>query len=173
MQPHDRSSEKTMAGRLLIIACMFLLSISTSPAQTPSPDAVAAARSLVTTMKLSEQYKALLPGVLLGLRPALTQDRPEIERDFDAMMPMMVEAFAPYFAAMVNDIATVYANNFTVAELRDMEAFYRQPVGQKLLARSQAIAQQSAQVGQDASRKATEDLRKRLTEALRQKGHKL
>jgi hypothetical protein len=109
----------------------------------------------------------------LGLRPALTQDRPEIERDFDAMMPMMVEAFAPYFAAMVNDIATVYANNFTVAELRDMEAFYRQPVGQKLLARSQAIAQQSAQVGQEASRKATEDLRKRLTEALRQKGHKL
>jgi hypothetical protein len=54
-----------------------------------------------------------------------------------------------------------------------MEAFYRQPVGQKLLARSQAIAQQSAQVGQEASRKATEDLRKRLTEALRQKGHKL
>jgi len=29
------------------------------------------------------------------------------------------------------------------------------------------------QVGQDVSRKAAEDLRTRLTEALRQKGHKL
>jgi hypothetical protein len=162
-----------MARRLLIIACMFLLSVSASLAQTPSPEAMTAARSLVTTMKLSDQYKALLPGVLLGLRPTLTQDRPEIERDFDAMMPMMVEAFAPYYTTMVDNVATIYANNFTVAELREIEAFYRQPVGQKLLDKSQVLAQQSAEVGQDASRKAAEDIRKRLTEALRQKGHKL
>ena len=162
-----------MAKRLMIIAGILLLSISTSAAQAPSPAAMTAARNLVATMKLSEQYKALLPGVLLGLRPALTQDRPEIERDFDAMMPMMVEAFSPYYTAMVNDIATVYANNFTLPELQEIDAFYRQPVGQKLLAKSQAIAQQSALVGQDASRKAAEDLRMRLTEALRQKGHKL
>jgi hypothetical protein len=162
-----------MARRLLIIACMFLLSVSASLAQTPSPEAMTAARSLVTTMKLSDQYKALLPGVLLGLRPTLTQDRPEIERDFDSMMPMMVEAFAPYYTTMVDNVATIYANNFTVAELREIEAFYRQPVGQKLLDRSQVLAQQSAEVGQDASRKAAEDIRKRLTEALRQKGHKL
>jgi hypothetical protein len=171
--PSRRSLEETMAGRLLITACLFLFSVSAAPAQTPSPDAMTAARSLVTTMKLSDQYKALLPGVLLGLRPALTQDRPEIERDYDAMMPMLVEAFTPYYSAMVDGAATIYANNFTVAELRELEAFYRQPVGQKLLAKSQALAQQSAQVGQDVSRKAAEDLRVRLTEALRQKGHKL
>jgi hypothetical protein len=162
-----------MARRLLIITCMLLFSISGASAQSPSPEAMTAARSLVTTMKLSDQYRALLPGVLLGLRPTLTQDRPEIERDFDAMMPMMVEAFAPYYTTMVDNVATIYANNFTAAELRAIEAFYRQPVGQKLLDKSQVLAQQSAQVGQDASRKAAEEIRKRLTEALRQKGHKL
>ena len=162
-----------MSRRLLIIASMLLFSICASPAQMPSPDAMTAARSLVTTMKLSDQYKALLPAILLSLKPALTQDRPEIERDYDAMMPMMLDAFTPYYAAMVDGIATVYANNFTVGELREIEAFYRQPVGQKLLEKAQAITQQSMQVGQDASRKAAEDLRARLTEALRQKGHKL
>ena len=161
-----------MSRHLLIIASALLLSICASRAQTPSPDAIAAARSLVTTMKLSDQYKALLPAILFGLRPALTQDRPEIERDYDATIPTIVEAFAPYYTAMVNDIATVYAKNFTVGELRDIETFYRQPVGQKLLEKAQALAQQSNQVGQDVSRKATEDLRTRLTEALRQKGHK-
>jgi uncharacterized protein len=169
----DLSSEEPMSRRLLIIASMLLFSICASPAQTPSPDAMTAARSLVTTMKLSDQYKALLPAVLLTLRPALTQDRPEIERDYDAMMPMIVDAFTPYYNAMVDDIATVYANNFTVGELREIEAFYRQPVGQKFLEKAQAITQQSMQVGQDVSRKAAEDLRTRLTEALRQKGHKL
>jgi uncharacterized protein len=161
-----------MSRRLLIIASTLLLSICVSWAQTPSPEAMTAARNLVTTMKLSDQYKALLPAILFGLRPALTQDRPEIERDYDATIPTIVEAFAPYYTAMVNDIATVYAKNFTVGELRDIETFYRQPVGQKLLEKAQALAQQSNQVGQDVSRKASEDLRARLTEALRQKGQK-
>ena len=162
-----------MSRRLLIIAGMLVFSICASPAQTPSPDAMTAARSLVTTMKLTDQYKALLPAILLSLKPALTQDRPEIERDYDAMMPMIVDAFTPYYNAMVDDIATVYANNFTVGEMHELEAFYRQPVGQKLLVKSQAITQQSNQAGQDASRKAAEDLRMRVSEALRQKGHKL
>jgi hypothetical protein len=70
-------------------------------------------------------------------------------------------------------VAAVYANNFTISELHEIEAFYRQPVGQKFLGKSQAITQQTLQVSQDASRKAAEDLRTRLTEALRQKGHKL
>jgi hypothetical protein len=122
---------------------------------------------------LPEQYKALLPGILLGLRPVLTQDRPEIERDYDALLPTVTEASAPYYTAMVNDIATLYASNFTVSEMHEMEAFYRKPAGQKLLAKSPALAQQTDQVGQDASRKAADDLRGRLTEALRQKGHKL
>ncbi len=162
-----------MPRRTLIIASMLLFSICASPAQTPTPDAMTAARSLVTTMKLPEQYKALLPAILLSLKPALVQDRPEIERDYDAMMPTIEDAFTPYYNAMIDDIATVYANNFTVGELRDIEAFYRQPVGQKLLEKTPGLTQQSNQVGQDASRRAAEDLRTRLTEALRQKGHKL
>lgn len=162
-----------MARRLSIITCMLLFSISGASAQTPSPEAMTTARSLVNTMKLADPYKAMLPKIMMGLKPTLTQDRPEIERDYDAMMPMIEDAFKQYHTAMVDAVATVYANNFTVAEMRAIEAFYRQPVGQKLLEKSPAIMQQSNQVGQDASRKAADDLRTRLTEALRQKGHKL
>src|SRR5260370_31157848 len=116
-----------MFRRLVLIVSMQLFSVCASPAQTPSPDAMTAARSLVTTMKLSDQYKALLPGILLGLRPALTQDRPEIERDYDAMMPTIADALAPYYNAIVDNIATVYPSNFTAGEPREIEAFYRQP----------------------------------------------
>ena len=162
-----------MVRRFLIVACLLLLSVPATRAQTPTPDAMAAARSLGNTMKLADQYKALLPAILLGLKPALTQDRPEIEQDYDAMMPMIADAFTPYYTSMVDGIATVYANNFTAAELREIEAFYRQPVGQKMLEKMPAISQQALAVGQEIGRKAADDLRQRLTEALRQKGHKL
>src|SRR5579871_4154604 len=102
-----------MARRLLIVACLLLLSAPAARAETPSSDAMTAARSLVTTMKLADQYKALLPAILLGLKPALTQDRPEIERDYETMMPMVADAFAPYYTSMVDAIAAIYATNFT------------------------------------------------------------
>jgi uncharacterized protein len=162
-----------MTRRLLVVACLLLLAPQLSSAQTPSPDAMAAARSLVTTMKLTDQYKALLPAILLSLKPAITQDRPEIERDYEAMMPMVADAFTPYYTAMVDGVAAVYANNFTAEELREIEAFYRQPIGQKLLEKTPAVSQQALAVGQEIGRKATDDLRQRLTDALRQKGHKL
>jgi uncharacterized protein len=162
-----------MLRRLLLVVGTLMLWVSASSAQTPSPDAMAAARSLVVTMKQADQYRALLPEILLTLKPQLTQDRPEIERDYEAMTPVIVDAFAPYVQQMVDQLATVYANSFSVDELKQIEAFYKQPVGQKLLAKDAALEQAATQIGEDGSRKAAEDLRSRLTQALRQKGHKL
>jgi hypothetical protein len=99
----------------------------------------------------------------------VTQGRPELEHDFDTILPTMAEAYAPYYTAMVDGAAAIYARNFTVEELRDIEAFYRRPAGQKLLDKSQTIAQQVSQVGQDIGRKASDGLRARLAEALRPK----
>jgi hypothetical protein len=162
-----------MFRRLVVIAGMFLGLMSGAPAQAPSPEAMEAARSLVGTMKLADQYRAQLPAILLRLKPIVTQERPEIEQDYDAMASMIAGAYTPFYDEMLEDAASAYASNFTVDEIRQIDAFYRLPVGQKLLERSPAITQQAAQIGDDVGRKAAEALRLRLTEALRQKGHKL
>src|SRR5450755_1443418 len=143
---HNPSPEVPMSRRLLITASMLLLSVCAASAQAPSPEALTVARTLVTTMKLPDQYKALLPGILLGLRRELTQDRPEIERDYDSMKPTIEAAFTPYYTAMLNDVATVYANSFTTAEMKDMESFFQRPAGQKYLEKASAVTQQVNQV---------------------------
>jgi hypothetical protein len=163
----------TPIKRLLVVGSLLLISIGTAGAQTPSPEAMKAARELVTTLKITDQYKALLPAILLGIKRTVTQDRPEIERDYDAMGSAVEVVFTPHYNTMVDSITTIYANTFSVTELRQIEAFYRQPAGQKLLEKSGTLRDQAAQIGQDAGRKATEDLRTRLTQLLREKGHKL
>jgi hypothetical protein len=165
-----------MPRLVLMVAAMVLALVlpltCRATAQTPSPEALAAARSLVVTMKLGDQYKAMLPTILLGLKPVLVQDRPEIERDYDAMGAMMVDAYAPFYNAMLDAAAGVYADSFTIEELRQIEAFYRLPVGQKLLEKSPALAQQRDAAVQELGRKASDEIKARLTDALRQKGHK-
>jgi len=157
---------------LLVVGSMMLFSTSHAPAQAPSPEAMTAARSLVTTLKLTEKYKALLPAILSNIKPALTQDRPEIESDFEALKPRMAEAFIPHYNAMVDAIATVYAASFSVEELRELDAFYRRPAGRKFLEKWPALTQQGVQIGEDGSRKAAESLRTSLTPMLRQKAPK-
>jgi hypothetical protein len=155
----------------LISGILLCLTLEVS-AEVPSPEAMTAARSLVATMGLADQYRALLPVILLSLKPTVTQDRPEIEQDYDSMAAMIANAYTPFYNQMIEQAATLYATNFTVDELRQLDSFYHLPVGQKLLGKSQALAQQTAQIGQDISRKATDELRRQLTDALRQKGHK-
>jgi len=161
-----------MSRLLLTIAGVLLLLVCDASAQAPSPEAMDAARKLVATLKLADQYRAALPQLMLKLRPVVAQDRPEIERDYDAMTAPGAEIYAPYLASITDQIAVLYAQNFTVDELRQIEAFYTQPAGRKFLAKSDALAQASAQIGQDVSQKAVEELKLRLIEALRQKGKK-
>jgi hypothetical protein len=134
---------------------------------------MATARKLVVTLKIADQYRALLPQLLLKLRPVVAQDRPEIERDYDALTAPGSDIYTPFLASMIDQIAALYAASFSVDELRQIEAFYSQPAGQKFLQKSDALAQAAAQISQDVSQKAADELKQRLTEALRQKGHKL
>jgi hypothetical protein len=162
-----------MSRRLLTIAGALLFLVCGASAQAPSPEAMNAARKLVVTLKIADQYRVLLPQLLLKLRPVVAQDRPEIERDYDALTAPGSEIYAPFVASMIDQIAALYAASFTLDELRQIEAFYAQPAGRKFLEKSDALTQASTQIGQDVSQKAADELKQRLIEALRQKGHKL
>jgi hypothetical protein len=145
-------------------------------AQPTSPDAVAAARELVVTMRASDQFKAVLPLIFQQLKPALTQGRPEVARDFDAVIPALQELLNTQSGSLdkvIDGIVEVYARNFTGDEMRQITAFYRQPVGQKLLERMPVITQESMVVGQQWGQSIAGELARLITEELRKRGHKL
>ncbi len=157
---------------LAVMGISLLLSTGVARAQNPSPETMEAARKLVVTLRLPDQYRALLPGILLGLKRPLTQDRPEIERDFDALVPTVIDTYAKYYNVMVDNAAALYAKNFSADELRAIEAFYSGPAGQKYMQNSRTLVEQTRLIGEESSRKAADDLKERMAQALREKGHK-
>jgi hypothetical protein len=158
---------------LTVIGALILLSVGVARAETPAPDAMAAARSLVTTLRLTDRYQTLLPGILFSLRPTLTQGRPEIERDFDALVPTVLETYRKYYNSMIDGAAALYADTFSADELRAIDAFYRSPAGQKYMEKSGDLTRFSQRIGEEVSRKAADDLKTHMSQALREKGHKL
>ncbi|MCG2644032.1 MULTISPECIES: DUF2059 domain-containing protein [Bradyrhizobium] len=159
---------------LTIIVCAILFTMGLARADDPSPAAMDAARRLVTTLRVTDQYKLLLPGILFSIRPVLSQDRPEIERDFDAAVPAILEADqSKYSNSMIERAAAAYAANFSADELHAIEAFYGSAVGQKYTGKSHELSEIGRQIGDEISREATDEIKAQMTRLLRDKGHKL
>jgi len=159
----------------MVGACLTLCLFAAAPvrAQSPDPDALAAARELLTTMKFSDQFKALLPAVLQSLKPAIVQNRPEVDRDYDAIMPLILQSMNERLTELSEATATVYAANFTAGELRDITAFYRTPTGQRFLQKLPVVTQQSMAIGQRFGQAVTGELQSRISDELRKRGHKI
>ena len=165
-----------MLRRAFVIAVWLMAAafmVHPARSQSPSPDALAAAKELVVTMRAADQLKTLFPMILQQLKPAIAQGRPEVEKDYDTFMPQIVAAANARMAEFVDAIATVYAAHFTADELRQIAEFYKGPVGQKFLQNMPKIMQDSMSVGQKFGESLASDMRGKRIDELRKKGHKI
>jgi hypothetical protein len=161
--------------RRMIAAALLasLLGVAPTLAQTPPPEATSAARELIVAMKATDQFKAILPLIMQNLKPAIVQNRPDVEKDFDAITPAMIDMAMSKLPALTELMAQVYARNFTTAELNDLMAFYKTPTGQKLLQSMPVITQQSLAAGQQFAQTIVTDLQKQIVEEMKKRGHTL
>jgi hypothetical protein len=153
---------------------IFFLISAPALAQSPPPaDALEAARELIVTMRATEQYRAIMPAIFQALKPAIVQNRPEVARDFDELMPILLQAMTPRLNELAELTAGVYAANFAASELREVTAFYHTPTGEKFLQKLPLVTQQSMAAGQKFGQEIAAELRTRMTEELRKRGHNI
>jgi hypothetical protein len=158
---------------LAVVLAVMLIAHDRAPAQAQGSDSAAAARELVVTMQADAQLRTILPLIFQQLKPVIVQGRPEVERDYDAIQPLMLGAVNSRLGDFVDAIAALYARHFTADELRQLTAFYRGPVGQKFLQNMPAISQESLAMGQKLGQEIARDLQARITDELRKRGHKI
>ncbi len=156
-----------------LAACLTMVLLAAGPAsaQAPTPDTLAAARELVVVMRTAESFKAVMPIIVKNLKPAIVQNRPQVERDYDAIIPLMLESMNARVSEIIDQIAALYARTFTAEELREVTAFYRGPTGQKLVEKLPVITQESMMIGQRFGQAVAGELRGRIVDELRKRGH--
>ena len=86
-------------------------------------------------------------------------------------MPLLLESMNARVNEIIDQIAAVYARNFTAEELREVLAFYRGPTGQKFVQKLPAITQESMLIGQRFGQSIGGEIRARMIEELRKRGH--
>src|ERR1700719_2007307 len=129
-------------ARILSAAGLALgLALSSMPAgaqqpATPkpaSPAAIAAAKEILAMKNASAMYASAVPNIVQQTKQALLQNNLNYQKDLDEVAVVVAQAFAGREKEIGEGMAKVYANEFTEQELTALVAFYKSPLGQKLL----------------------------------------
>ena len=115
-------------------------------------------------MKVSDQFKANVPTYLADLKPKIVQNRPEVEKQYEAMMPTFQQQAMQRVDELTEAMATIYARYFTVDDLHALAAFYGTPTGQKVLEVKSTISAQDFQAVTQFRRALADDIKKQMGE---------
>ena len=160
-------------SRAWTLAASLAVTMAVAPAPAQTPEALEAAKELMVTMRSADQFKAIMPSIMQALKPAIVQNRPEIEHDYDALVPALLGAMTSRLDEIIDKVAGIYARTFTAAELNEVTAFYRGATGQKFVQRLPSVMQESLVVGQEFGRTVAAEMQRRMIEELRKKGHNI
>ena len=98
-----------------------------------SPAAMAAAREILAMKNASAMYASAVPNIVQQTRDQLMQSNLNYQKDLNEVAVIVAQKLAGREKEVGEGMATVYANEFTEQELKDLVTFYKTPLGQKLL----------------------------------------
>jgi hypothetical protein len=137
--------------------------------QQPSAAAVALAREVLELKGALIAFDPVLNGAIEYHRNMYLQANPTVGKDLGEVSAQLRGELAPRRAELHAEVARAYASQFTEQELKDAVAFYKTPLGKKLIdAEPKALEEANKRVeafavqyGNDISAKMRAEMRKR------------
>jgi len=146
---------------------------SVAGAQQPSAAAVQTAREIIKTTGATALFTPLIPGVIEQAKNLFLQQNPGLAKDLNEITVQMRADLAPRFDELTAEVAKLYAIHFTEAELKDLLAFYKTPVGMKLINEQPKIGDEGLKFAQDWANQLSDQVITRMRDELKKRGHAL
>ena len=138
-----------------------------------SDDRLAAARDVMAATGGAKQFDRIIPLIADTLRDAMIRTHPKLKKPLTEVFDAMVAGFAERKDAMMAEIAEAYARLFTVAELKTIATFYRSEVGRKFVTEAPKLAAEGIRIGRKWGDIISRELRAKVQQEMRQRGHKI
>jgi uncharacterized protein len=145
-----------------------------APAQPPvTPAQLLLAKELIDLKGAAAAYDPLVNGVIQYHRNFFMQTNPNLARDLDAVAQKLAADFAPRKAEMQQELTRIYAAHFTEQELKDALAFYKTPLGRKLISEEPKALEESMKAADDWSRRLAAEVDAKFRAEMQRRGHNL
>ena len=142
-------------------------------AEQASVAAVQMAKEIVTVTGATALFNPLIPGVVGQAKNLFLQQDPGLGKDLNEIAAEMRTDLAPRFSELTDEMAKLYTTHFTEAELKQLLAFYRLPIGVKLITEQPKVGEESLQFAQDWANKLSDQVTVKMRDELKKRGHQL
>jgi hypothetical protein len=149
----------------------FLLSATPTFAQQPSKSALSLANEILEIKGSMTIFEAVIPGVIEKSKSTLMQMSPNLFKDLNDVANDLRKEFAPRLESLRTDVARIYATRFTEQEMKDTLAFYKSPLGKKILTEEPAFVDRSMSAAQDWAIKLNDEILQRFRAEMKKRGH--
>jgi uncharacterized protein len=149
----------------------FLLSATPTLAQQPSKSAISLANEILEIKGSMTIFEAVIPGVIEKSKSTLMQMSPNLFKDLNDVANDLRKEFAPRLDTLRADVARIYAARFTEQEMKDTLAFYKSPLGKKILTEEPAFVDRSMSAAQDWAIKLNDEVLQRFRAEMKKRGH--
>lgn len=146
---------------------------SIASAQQTSVAAIQTAKEIIKLTGATALFTPLIPGVVEQAKNLFLQQNPALGKDLNAIALQMRTDLAPRSEELNNEVAKLYAIHFTEAELKDLLAFYKTPVGMKLITEQPKIGEEGLKFAQDWANQLSDQVITKMREELKKRGHAL
>jgi hypothetical protein len=158
---------------LLGLATLLGFAAVTAQAQNPTAGAVAAARELIQAKGGAAMFEPAVPGVVESTKNSFLPTNPNLSRELNEVAAQLRKEYEAKKAELVYEVAIVYAKHFTEQELKELVAFYRSPLGQKMLKEEPVALDESFKRAQDWSIEFADVVMGRFRTEMKKRGHQL
>lgn len=114
-----------------------------APLKPASPAAITAAKELLNLKGVGGIYASAVPNIVQRAKDQLLANNLNYQKDLNEVAAMIAQSLAGREKEIGEQMAKIYASDFTEQELKDLNAFYKTPVGQKLLVQEPKSVQAS------------------------------
>ena len=158
----------------LTLGCLALgdIALGQGPA-APSAAAIAAAKELVALKGGATMFDPLVPGVIESAKNSLVPTNPQLQQQLNEVAAQLRREFDPKRAEILNEVAKVYAQRFTEPELKEIVAFYKTPIGKKMIIEEPIALDQSLKVAQAWATRFSDEVLERFRAEMKKKGYNL
>ncbi|OYU88125.1 MAG: hypothetical protein CFE29_22290 [Bradyrhizobiaceae bacterium PARB1] len=103
------------------------------PIKPASPAAIGYAKEILQLKNANAMYANAIPNMVQRVKDSLLSSNLNYQKDLNEVAVVVAQANAGRDKEIGEQMAKIYASDFTEAELKDLAAFYKSPLGQKLL----------------------------------------
>ena len=163
---------RKFSNTLFAASAVLALTLSSAMAQAPkppSPTAIGYAKEILTSKNVSAIYQGAVPGLVQRTKDVLLQANLNYQKDLNEVAVQVAKDFAGREKEIGEEMARIYASSFTEPELKELAAFYKSPLGTKVIAQEpvafntarQYMDQWAAKFGEEINGKFRAEMKKR------------